>query len=85
MVPRRAGRAAAARKHSDRAARLWGAAEGISQSIGAPLPTFIRDATEADLPGVRQALGDERFAAAWTEGRQMTPDAVVAYALQDEV
>ena len=36
------------------------------------------------LPPVRQALGDDRFAAAWAEGRQMTPDAVVAYALRDE-
>jgi hypothetical protein len=36
------------------------------------------------LPGVRRALGDERFAAQWAEGRQMTPDAVVAYALSDD-
>jgi hypothetical protein len=67
----------------NRAAWLWGAAEGLSESIGAPLPTFIRDPTEADLPGVRQTLGDERFAAAWTEGRQSTPDAAIAYALQE--
>jgi hypothetical protein len=76
-------RAAVLRKRPNRAAWLWGAAEGLSESIGAPLPTFIRDPTEADLPGVRQALGDERFAAAWTEGRQSTPDAAIAYALQE--
>jgi hypothetical protein len=39
---------------------------------------------EADMSRVRGALGDERFAAAWTEGRQMTPDAVLAYLLQEE-
>ncbi|MGH9253268.1 MAG: protein kinase domain-containing protein [Vicinamibacterales bacterium] len=77
-------RTAGARQQPKRAARLWGAAEGLSESIGAPLPSFIRDTAEADLLGVRQALGDERFAAAWTEGRQMTADAVVAYALQDD-
>jgi hypothetical protein len=50
----------------------------------APLHRFIRDYAEADLSGVRQALGDEAFAAAWTEGRQLTREAAVAYALQDE-
>ena len=55
-------RAAALRKRPNRAAWLWGVAAGLSESIGAPLPTFIRDPTEADLPVVRQALGDERFA-----------------------
>ena len=77
-------RAAAAQTKLSRAARLWGAAEGLSESICSPLPPFVRDYAEADLLGVRQALGDERFAAAWTEGRQMTLDAVVAYALRDE-
>jgi non-specific serine/threonine protein kinase len=77
-------RSAAARNFLDRAARLCGAAEGLSESIGAPLPHFARDPMEADMSCVRQTLGNERFAAAWTEGRQMSPDAVVAYVLQDE-
>lgn len=76
--------AAAARKQLLRAARLWGAVEGLSQSIGSPLPSTVRMAQDFHLPTVRQALGDERFAAAWAEGRQMTPDEVVAYALQDD-
>jgi len=75
---------AAARKQLIRAARLWGTAEGISESIGAPLPPFVHKASAEYLSGVRQALGDERFAAAWTEGRQLTLDAAVAYALQDD-
>ena len=78
-------RSAAAQSQPGRAARLCGAAEGLSESIGAPLPRFARDPMEAELSRVRQALGDERFAAAWTEGRQMSPDAVVAYVLRDEV
>jgi non-specific serine/threonine protein kinase len=77
-------RTAGARQQPKRAARLWGAAEGLSESIGAPLPSFVRDTAEADLLGVRQALGEEQFAMAWTQGRQMTADAVVAYALQDD-
>jgi hypothetical protein len=77
-------RSAAARKRLNRAAWLWGAAEGLSESIGAPLHRFVRDYAEVDLSGVRQALGDERFAAAWTKGRQLTPDAAIAYVLQDD-
>jgi predicted ATPase len=76
--------AAAARQRLNQAARLWGAVEGLSQAIGSPLPPFVRDLADAHLPGVRGALGDERFAAQWAEGRQMTPDAVVAYALSDD-
>jgi non-specific serine/threonine protein kinase len=77
-------RSAAARNQLDRAARLCGAAEGLSESIGAPLPHFARNPMEADMSRVRQALGDERFSKAWTTGRQMTSDAVVAYVLHDD-
>ena len=64
--------AAAAQGRLTQAVRLWGAAEGLSQAIG------------SHLPGVRRALGDDRFAAHWAEGRQLTPGAVVAYALSDD-
>jgi non-specific serine/threonine protein kinase len=77
-------RSAAARNQHERAARLCGATEGLSETIGAPLPHFVRNPMEADLSRARQALGNERFAGARTEGRQMTADAVVAYVLQEE-
>ena len=76
--------AAAAQGRLTQAVRLWGAAEGLSQAIGSPLPPFVRDLEDAHLPGVRRALGDDRFAAHWAEGRQLTPGAVVAYALSDD-
>jgi non-specific serine/threonine protein kinase len=66
------------------AARLWGAAEGVFQSSGAALWRSERVTQFLYLPPVRQTLGDQRFAAAWTEGRQLAPDAAVAYALQDD-
>jgi len=44
----------------------------------------VRAFQDLHLPSVRQKLGDEGFAAAWAEGRQMTPDAAVAYALRDD-
>ena len=74
----------AGRKQVTRAARLWGAVERISQSIGSPLPSPLRAIRDLHLPAVRQSLGNEAFAAAWAEGKKMTPDAAVAYALRDD-
>jgi non-specific serine/threonine protein kinase len=75
---------AAVRRQLQRAARLWGAIEGLSQSVGSPVPPYILESKDVHLPAVLQSLGDEGFGAAWAEGRQMTPDAVVAYALRDD-
>ena len=77
--------ALAAQQQVERAARLWGAAEALSQSIGSPYPPPVRALQDLYLPSVRRTLGDAQFAAAWTEGRQMKPDVVVAYAIQEDV
>ena len=77
--------AAAGRGHARRAAALWGAAEGLSQSIGSPLLPTVRMSQNLHLPAAREALGDDAFATAWAEGRRMTPEEIVAYALADEV
>ena len=78
--------AAVAASHGQlrRAARLWGAVEGLSQSVGSPLAPSIRHSQDELLPTARETLGNEAFAAAWAEGRQMTPDAAAAYALSDD-
>ena len=39
------------------------------------------DAYEPDVSGVRDALGDEAFSEAWAEGRAMSMEQAVAYAL----
>jgi hypothetical protein len=33
---------------------------------------------------VRAALGEEVFTAAWAEGRAMTPEQAISYALEEE-
>jgi predicted ATPase len=76
------GAAVAGLGQMKRAARLWGAVESISQSIGSPLPTAVRGIQDLHLPSVRQALG-EGFDTALAEGRTMTPEAAIAYALGD--
>jgi tetratricopeptide (TPR) repeat protein len=65
----------------ERAARLFGAAEGLREAAGAPLPHAERAEHNRSVAAVRTVLGEEAFAAAWAEGRAMTLNQAVAYAL----
>ena len=56
------------------AARLWGAAETLRETIGAPIPPVERPAYESSVTAARAQLGEKPFAAAWAEGRLMTPE-----------
>jgi hypothetical protein len=74
---------AVAQAQSERAARLFGAAEGGRDAIGAPLPPAERSEHDRSVAAARAALGDEAFAAAWAEGRTMTFERAIAYALTE--
>jgi hypothetical protein len=65
------------------AARLWGAADALRESLGAPLPPHERDEAVREREGLRQALGEEAFAAAFAEGRAMNWERAIAYALEE--
>jgi predicted ATPase/class 3 adenylate cyclase len=77
-------RIAAVQAQPIKAARLWGAAEVLSQAIEAPIPASERAEYERNIAIVRTALGEEAFAAAWTEGRAMTVEQAITYALSEE-
>jgi non-specific serine/threonine protein kinase len=70
----------------ERAARLLGASEVLLEAAGAPLYAYARDRAlhERAVEELRSRLGEETFTAAWTEGRAMSPEQVVAYALSEE-
>jgi hypothetical protein len=74
------GAALAGQRQMKRAAQLWGAVESISQSIGSPLPAAVRGIQDLHQSSAQRALG-AGFAVALADGRQMTVDAAVAYAL----
>ena len=73
---------AVAQAQSERAARLFGAAEGLREVIGAPLPSADRAEHDRSVAAVRTALGEEAFAAAWAEGRAISLEQAVEYALE---
>jgi predicted ATPase/DNA-binding CsgD family transcriptional regulator len=55
------------------AAQLWGAAEALREASAVPLPPVDRTTYEQDVQAARAQLGASAFAAAWQEGRTMTP------------
>jgi tetratricopeptide (TPR) repeat protein len=64
-----------------RAARLLGAATNVRETIGAPLPAYERAEHHAAVDDVRALLDRAVFSAAWAEGRAMTLDQAIEYAL----
>jgi predicted ATPase/DNA-binding SARP family transcriptional activator len=68
-----------------RAARLFGAAESFREAFRYPLPPPERAEHDRSVAAARAALGEEAFAAAWAEGRAMTLEAAIRYALEEEV
>jgi predicted ATPase/class 3 adenylate cyclase len=63
-----------------RAARLLGAAAGALERLSAAMVLGDPVGYEYDVAAVRNALGDEAFAAAWAEGQAMTLDQAIIYA-----
>jgi predicted ATPase/DNA-binding CsgD family transcriptional regulator len=60
------------------ATRLWGAAHAMRESINAPLPMVFRMEYEQAIATARAQMGEKLFTAAWTQGRAMTLEQVLA-------
>jgi non-specific serine/threonine protein kinase len=64
--------------------RLIGAARRLDQLYPGPFDPTERVQCRERLDLARSALGEEDFAQAWTEGRAMTLEQAVAYALEED-
>jgi predicted ATPase/DNA-binding CsgD family transcriptional regulator len=80
------GRLAAETDRLERAARLWGAADAMTEAYGAHLTRASREMIdyEHQLDAARQRLDPRRWTAAWSAGRGLTADQAVAYALDED-
>jgi predicted ATPase len=67
-----------------RAVHLWGAAEALRESAGVGIWPADRVMYEGSVAGVRVQLDAATFAAAWAEGRTMTVEQAIAYALGED-
>ena len=74
---------AAKEKQPKRAARLSGAAEALRQSIGLPLSSSELTEYDSSIESARTELGEEAFEKARAEGRSMSIEEAVDYALAE--
>ncbi|MFN8474992.1 MAG: helix-turn-helix domain-containing protein [Anaerolineae bacterium] len=70
---------ALAEDRRDRASRLYGAVEALIETVDIALPVF----EYAEHPRVMAAARADLYGTAWDEGRAMTMDEAVAYALEE--
>ena len=65
------------------ASHLWGAAERLRQETGSHIEPQKLPSYKQEVAAARLALGDAIFDGAWEEGRAMTLEQAVAYALEE--
>ncbi len=75
---------ASAQGNPERAARLFGVAEAARETFGITMPRPERGDHERFGATTRERLGDAAFATAWAEGRAMTLEQAIEYALAGE-
>jgi len=73
---------AAAQDQMERAVRLLGAVENLYASIHFEMSAKERAEHDHAIASARAVLGEEAFAAAWAEGRMMTMEQAIAFALE---
>jgi non-specific serine/threonine protein kinase len=68
-----------------RAARLWGISEAIREAAGLQLPPLASSVMkyESRLTEARARLGEVAFEEAWAEGKSMTINEAIEYALSE--
>jgi tetratricopeptide (TPR) repeat protein len=62
-------------------ARLWGTTIALREAIGSPLSPYRQQAKDRDFAAIENALGQPAFTLALEEGRAMTLEQGVEYAL----
>jgi predicted ATPase/DNA-binding SARP family transcriptional activator/DNA-binding CsgD family transcriptional regulator len=72
--------------HAARAARLWGVSEAIREAAGIRLTSLALSVMryESRLTEARARLGEATFEEAWEEGKAMTIEEAIEYALSEE-
>ena len=75
---------ARAEGRAERAARLLGAVDALLEAMFPPVRPWEHAENELAVAWARAALGEERFAAVWAEGRAMEMEDVMGYALSGD-
>jgi predicted ATPase/DNA-binding SARP family transcriptional activator/Flp pilus assembly protein TadD len=70
--------------HYERAARLHGVAERLRVELKVPLTAVAQEDMERDRATLLAAIGEMATAAAWAEGKAMSLEQAIAYALEEK-
>jgi DNA-binding SARP family transcriptional activator len=79
---------AGARGEAGRSARLFGAAQGLHETVGVPVWTYYnpdRSRYKSTMADLRTRLGGPAYEAAFSEGLAMSPEQAIEYALDQAV
>jgi predicted ATPase/class 3 adenylate cyclase len=76
---------ATAQRNSERAARLFGAADAARETFGITMPRPAAGDQDHFWPAIPERPERTAFAAAWAEGRAMTLEQAIEYALAPEI
>jgi non-specific serine/threonine protein kinase len=74
---------AAVQGQAEKAVRLLGAADALRSSIGSIIDPVDQTEHQGNRRSLLAVLGDEHFRGAWEEGRALTVEQAVAYALEN--
>ncbi|HSL44327.1 MAG TPA: adenylate/guanylate cyclase domain-containing protein [Anaerolineales bacterium] len=74
---------AKAREQGERAVRLMGAAEALREVSNSPMTPTQQMLYDREVAELRTGLDEPIFAALWAEGRNMTVDQAIDYALEE--
>jgi hypothetical protein len=72
---------ASANEQVERAARVLGAAEALREKINIQMSQFERSEYDKQVAGLRNCLGEPAFSNLWSEGRLMTMEQAVEFAV----
>ena len=67
----------------DKAARLLGAAEALRQKINMDMTPPEREEYEKEIADLKANIDEKEFASLWVEGRSMTMEQAIAFALEE--
>ena len=73
---------ASAQNQTQRAAHLLGVAEALRESIDSPMPAHERVEYDQNVSAMRAQMDAQAFGVAWTEGRAMTMEQAIQFALE---
>jgi tetratricopeptide (TPR) repeat protein len=76
---------AKAQEQGERAVKLMGAAEALREASNSPMTPQERIEFANEVAGLRAGLDEKTFVSLWAEGRSMTIEQAVEYALQRDM